>query len=193
MSPEDHAEDLARKLAGNHRRFESFGWDARPEDDSDWCIVYTHNRDSDALDRSNARIIARELEPFCTGEDDADCRAEHHGHWACGWVDGFAIRVRRNGSLTPAFLAYSGMVTALADYPVLDDEDFSREEEEEAQAVWSSCFRSDRKRLEYIQRHWSQFERCRAKWYPPLEAWRTLLANVRGRQFDGYASELCER
>jgi hypothetical protein len=180
MSPLDHAEDLAKELAGNHRKFESFGWHDRPEDDTEWCIVYTTNRDADALTRSNARVIGKALEPYCTGEDNADCREEHHGHWACGWVDGYAIRVRRNGELTPAFLAYAELATALSDYPVLDDGDFSNEEHEEAQLVWSQCYK-DSSRLEYIRDNREQFE---------FHSFADMLGCVRGKCFAGYASEL---
>lgn len=186
MSPLDHAEDLAAKLIGNHRKFEAFGWGARPEDDENWTIVYTHNRDSDALDRSNAHVIAKALADF----PETDVRAERHGHWAVGWVEGFAIRVRNDkGELTPAFLAYAELATALKDYPILDESHFSELETEEALATWENCY-SDRERLEYIRKHWHQFERCHAEHYGAKAAWQCLLANVRGREFDGYASEL---
>src|SRR5262252_5204943 len=96
-------EDAAKGCAGNHRRFNSFAWHDAPDDDDKWTIVYTHNRDSGTLDRANAEAIAARLEPFTKG-DDPDVVAEHHGHWACGWVDGFAVRVyASDGSITPAF------------------------------------------------------------------------------------------
>ena len=63
-------------------------------------------------------------------EETADVRAEHHGHWACGWIDGYAIRVYRNGQITEAFRAYHELAARLADYPVLNEEDFSRREYE---------------------------------------------------------------
>jgi hypothetical protein len=189
VSPLDHAEALAKKLLGNHRRFEAFGWHDRPEDDEQWCIVYTTNRDADALTRSNARQYAKALDPFCTGEDDADCREEHHGHWACGWVDGYAIRVRREGKLTPAFLAYAELKCAEDSYPVLCEEDFSIEEDEEAQETWKRCY-SDKERLAYIRKNWRDFEVCQAKWYPAADAWRKLLACVRGEAFFGSVSAM---
>ena len=88
----------------------------------EWAIVYTHNRDSDLLDQSNADAIDKALAPFTEG-DSPDVRAEHHGHWACGWIDGYAIRVYRNGQITEAFRAYHALAARLADYPVLDEED----------------------------------------------------------------------
>lgn len=62
-------------------------------------------------------------------------------------------------------------------------------EEEAADETWRTCY-SDRQRLDYIRENWSQFERCKAKWNDPHQAWRELLACVRGRVFFGYASEL---
>ena len=117
----------AREARGNWQKFDSFGWHDRPEDGAEWAIVYTHNRDSDLLDQSNADAIDKALAPFTEG-DNPDVRAEHHGHWACGWIDGYAIRVYRNGQITEAFRAYHELAARLADYPVLDEEDFSRRE-----------------------------------------------------------------
>lgn len=55
---------LAAKAAGNHRRFECFAWFARPPDSDQWTIVYTHNRDSDVLEQSNAAAIAKRMAPY---------------------------------------------------------------------------------------------------------------------------------
>jgi len=119
----------AREARGNWQKFDSFGWHDRPEDGAEWAIVYTHNRDSDLLDQSNADAIDKALAPFTEG-DNPDVRAEHHGHWACGWIDGYAIRVYRNGQITEAFRAYHELAARLADYPILDEEDHSRREYE---------------------------------------------------------------
>jgi len=122
-------ETAAREARGNWQGFDCFGWHDQPEDSEEWAIVYTHNRDSDLLDQSNADAIDEALAPFADG-DSADVRAEHHGHWACGWIDGYAIRVYRNGQITEAFRTYHELAARLADYPVLDEEDFSRREYE---------------------------------------------------------------
>jgi hypothetical protein len=121
----------AKEAAGNWRRFESFAWDrarqlARPES---WAIVYTNHRDSGLLDQSNAAAIEEALEPFTNG-NDPDVVAEHHHHWAVGWIDGFSIRVFRRGRITKAFQTYHELVERMDDYPVLDDEDYSRREYE---------------------------------------------------------------
>jgi len=114
---------IAETLAGNWQHFDSFAWHDKPKHPEQWAIVYTHNRDSGLLDQSNAGVIATALAPFTD-----DVRAEHHGHWACGWVDGFAIRVYRGGQLTKAFKVYQGLQERLADYCVLDESDYSERE-----------------------------------------------------------------
>ena len=50
---------------------------------------------------------------------------EHHTHWAVGWVDGYAIRVYRRGRITKAFRTCHDLQSRLADYPVLDEDDYS--------------------------------------------------------------------
>jgi hypothetical protein len=123
-------EGMARELAGNWKRFESFAWHARPDHHSEqWALVYTHNRDSGLLDQSNAHAIEKELSRF----EGRTVRFESHNHWAHGHVDGFAIRVyRRNGQITRAFRAYAELVQSLEDYPILDESDYSAREHEAA-------------------------------------------------------------
>lgn len=126
----DDAENLAKQLRGNWRNFESFGWHDQPEDADDWTIVYTTSRDAGLTAESNAAAIEKRLDPFI---DSGDLRLEHHGHWACGWVDGYAIRVRdASGALTPAFLEWSAIQTELDNYPLLDESDYSEREYEAA-------------------------------------------------------------
>jgi hypothetical protein len=124
-------EEAAKQAAGNWRNFECFVWHRRSEiaDLHNWAILYTHHRDSGILDKSNASIIEKALEPFTEG-DDADVVFESHSHWAVGHIDGFSIRVFRNGEITEAFRTYHELNERLADYPVLDEEDYSRREVE---------------------------------------------------------------
>lgn len=178
MQLSEHVSDLAAKLANNWKSFGSYvRWERLPDG---FAVVYTSNRDSDALTRSNARVTAKALAPYLDG-DKGDVRDESSSHWAVGHVDGFAIRVYdANGAVTPAFTAYAELVLATEDYPVLDDDDFSREEEEEANQVWTNCY-NDSDRLEYIRDHRSQFE---------FHSFADMLGCVRGTYFSGYASEL---
>jgi hypothetical protein len=124
-------EDAAKQAADNWQQWTCFCWDREREisDLNAWAIIYTHNRDSGLLDQSNAAAIAQALEPFTEG-DDPDVVFESHDHWAVGHVDGFSIRVYRDGQITDAFKTYHDLMEQMDGYPVLDDEDYSRREYE---------------------------------------------------------------
>jgi len=124
-------EAAAKQPAGNWRKFECFAWHrAYDLDDADsFAIIYTHHRDSGLLDQSNAEAIRKALEPFTEG-DDPDVIEESHSSWLVGWIDGFAVRVFRDGQITEAFKAYHEIAERLAEYPVLSDEDYSHREYE---------------------------------------------------------------
>jgi hypothetical protein len=135
-------EDAAREAAGNWRRFTCFVWDRDREldDPDDWAILYTYNLDSGLLDLSNAEAISEALTPF-SESDDPDVVFESHSHWAVGHVDGFSVRVFRDGEITDAFRTYHELAEQLAEYPVLDEEDYSKREHEStleniAEAAW---------------------------------------------------------
>ena len=53
---------------------------------------------------------------------------ESHHHWAVGYVDGFSIRVYREGTITEAFRKYHDLSAQLDNYPVLDESDYSNRE-----------------------------------------------------------------
>ena len=124
-------EDDAKEAAGNWQRFESFAWRLRwdLEDSDNWAILYTHNRDSRLLEESNADAINEAMEPFTDG-DDPDVVMESHRHWAVGHVDGFSMRVYRDGVITEAFKTYHELMERLEDYPILDEEAYSNREYE---------------------------------------------------------------
>lgn len=124
-------EEAAKEAAGNWQRFNCFVWfrDREIEDPEQWAIIYTHNRDSRLLDQSNAAFIAKAMEPFAEA-DDPDVVFESHHHWAVGHVDGFSIRVYRNGEITEAFKTYHELAERMDDYPILDEFDYSNREYE---------------------------------------------------------------
>jgi hypothetical protein len=135
-------ESAAKEAAGNWQEFDCFSWHRASDlaDADNWAIIYTHNRDSDLRDQSNAETIAEVMEPFTTGKNP-DVVAEHHNHGAVGWVDGYSIRVFKRGRITKAFRTWHELQTRLADYPVLDEEDYSSREYEAtveniADAAW---------------------------------------------------------
>ena len=122
-------DEAAKQAAGNWQHFNCFVWFRRNEieDAEDWSVIYTHHRDSGLLDQSNASAIEKKLEPLAEG-DDPDLVFESHNHWAVGHVDGFSLRVFKDGKITEAFETYHELVQRLADYPVLDEEDYSERE-----------------------------------------------------------------
>ena len=135
-------EEAAKDLAGNWQRWTCFVWfrERDIDDPENWAIVYTHNRDSRLLDQSNADQITEAMEPY-TDADDPDVVFESHDHWAVGHVDGFSIRVYRDGEITDAFKTYHDLMERLDGYPILDEEDYSRREYEAtleniADAAW---------------------------------------------------------
>jgi hypothetical protein len=135
-------DDAANEAAGNWRRFSCFVWFRERDipDPDNWAVIYTHNRDSGLLDQSNSQQIAEALEPYTEG-DDPDVVMESHDRWAVGHVDGFSVRVLRDGRVTDAFRTYHDLAERLADYPILDEEDYSRREYEAtveniADAAW---------------------------------------------------------
>ena len=98
------------------------------------------NRDSGLIDLSNGDAIAKALTPFSEA-DDPDVVFESHSHWAVGHVDGFSIRVFRDGGITDAFQTYHEIAERLTDYPILDEEDYGEREyvatvENIADAAW---------------------------------------------------------
>ena len=119
-------ESAAKEAVGNWQEFDCFSWDRSNdiEDTDQFCLVYTHNRDSGLLDQSNAEAIAEAMKPFLDREP-CDVMEEHHNHWAVGWVDGYAIRVYRRGRITKAFRTWHDLQSRLADYPILDEDDYS--------------------------------------------------------------------
>lgn len=134
-------EDAAKDIVGNWKTFECFVWYRDDIDDADnWGIIYSHHRDSGLLDLSNAGVIAKALKPFTDG-DEPDLVFESHNHWAVGHVDGFSVRVFRDGKITDAFRKYHELAESMANYPILDESDYSNREYEAtvaniADAAW---------------------------------------------------------
>jgi hypothetical protein len=116
--------DAAKVAAGNWRTFDCFIWDGFDRADAeDWAIIYTHHRDSGLCDWSNAGVIAKALAPF-----KSDVIEEDHSHWACGWIKGFSIRVFQRGRITEAFRVYHELAQRMADYPILNETEYSQRE-----------------------------------------------------------------
>lgn len=122
-------EETAKHYVNNHRSFTSFAWNGAPIDADQWTILYTTNRDADALTRANHEEISALLAPFV----GTDVETEDHGHWACGWVAGFSVRVYdANNAITPAFRACFDIMQRLDSYPCLNEHRWSELECEES-------------------------------------------------------------
>lgn len=119
---------LAKEAAGNWQHFDSFAWFARPEDAHNGTIYHTVNRDSGLLAQSNAAEIDKRLAPFTKGKYPTAI-SQRFSHWACGWVDAYAIKVFNNkGELTEAFQELCKIKDELESYLVLNGEDYSERE-----------------------------------------------------------------
>ena len=68
----------------------------------------------------------------------------------------------------------------LKNYPVIDEDDWSERESNEADRVWKDNYNPS-ERIEYIRQNDSQFE---------FRDYADLIGCVRGNYFSGYASEL---
>ena len=76
-------EEAAKEAAGNWQHFDCFCWHRKTdlERPEEWAIFYTHHRDSELLDQSNAEVIAETMEKFTKG-NNPDVVFESHHHWA---------------------------------------------------------------------------------------------------------------
>jgi len=107
-----------------YKQFRPTGFDVAGlslHDRQDWLVVPVgRNRDSEVLAQSNYDSAIRMLEQDSPGED-----YEEHSfnHWGCGWFEIIIVKPD-----TPAAKVAEEIEAALANYPVLDDEDHSRRE-----------------------------------------------------------------
>lgn len=107
-----------------------------------YFVLGGQHRDSDTLTRSNHRSILQAL-----GGESETVRVIRDSHWAVGWVEAIYIHESDTKALTVA----SELADRLADYPVVNEEDWSALEYEEAARYWESMGVKDR--LRYCQKH----------------------------------------
>lgn len=149
----------------------------------DFYVFLSHNRDSDCLTESNfacglkaiQSVMSKDPIP-CDADDMATIQVVRENHWAVGWVEWIAIH---ESDLAAIKLA-DDILDKLDNYPVLNEDDYSRREAEEANLVWKNCYNT-KERIAYIRKHKRQFE---------FHNLADMLSCVRGNYFAGYASEL---
>lgn len=119
---------------------------------ANWPDYYSaglgQTRDSDCLSRSNFKCALEQL-----GGETETVFVVRESHWAVGWVEWIAIHESDADALQKA----DAIQAQLESYPVLNEEDFSREETDEANEVWKNCYDAS-ERVAYIREHRSQFE-----------------------------------
>lgn len=138
-------------------------------DRQDWVVVpHSRTRDSGPLAESNFAVALREL-----GGESETCEVHRFAHWGPGWFEIILVSPEREEEAD---------ALECADYPVLDDSDFSEREQEAANETWRECF-GTAERIEYIRKHRNQFE---------FRDFADMLGCVRGKYFAGHASELLD-
>lgn len=157
-----------------YSKFQPTGFDAKGlglDDRQAWLVLgVARNRGAGPLAESNFASALKSL----GGESDT-VEVHRFGHWGPGWYE---IILIAPGS--DAQRIGEEIEGALANYPVLDDNDHSEREQAEADLTWKNCY-NDAQRLEWIREHREQFE---------FHGMADLMGCVRGKFFGGYASEM---
>jgi hypothetical protein len=108
-----------------------------------WGLCYAlEHRDSNTFEQSNSAYIQAQIKARGLSES---FEVLHFGHWAVGWIEQLAIKlVDDNGELNkPALDFMQEIHDSLADYPILDEEDYSRREYEDFISTLENCYKWD--------------------------------------------------
>jgi hypothetical protein len=100
-------------------------------DYSNYCIIYSKNRDSNILELSNYSAIKEELE--CQNVKYIE---ERFNHWLCGYVDVLMIHEQYAEDIR----SIEKYLSQLEDYPILDDDDYYRREDEELEEIYHEIY-----------------------------------------------------
>jgi hypothetical protein len=119
----------------------------RPKDyfGAEWSRYYSadvgQSRDSDCLEQSNFAVMLEAL-----GGETETVVVVRESHWAVGWVEWIAIHQSDEQALRVADV----QCERLANYPILDEDDFSRREFEAQCEAWENAGLQGR--MEYCRR-----------------------------------------
>jgi hypothetical protein len=143
-----------------------------------WPNTYSsgfgQSRDSDVLERANFEEAWSRI-----SEVAENAQVVRENHWAVGWVEWIAINADDDKALRVA----DALRARYEQYPILNEDQFSEVERQEADRTWAYCY-SVSERIDYIRKHRSQFE---------FHDLADMLNCVRGKFFSGYAGELVSR
>lgn len=106
----------------------------------EYYVAAGRHRDSDCLTESNFYTTLRRL-----GGESETVRVVRESHWAVGWIEWIAI----HESDATALAIADDCAAAIAEYPILDESDFSEREDAAAAELWAVM--SWRDRLEYLR------------------------------------------
>ena len=110
-------------------------------DRQDWFLApVSRTRDSGALSESNFEAALE----YLGGESDS-VEVHRFGHWGPGWFEIILVHPTAESKPGVRFVDLADeLARSLADYPCLDEEDFSRREWEEASEAWMNLGLGDR-------------------------------------------------
>ena len=94
-------------------------------------IFASVNRDSSLLEQSNWDYIQKTFDKF----DPEYVISWRAGHWAVGWIEYFGIAANASDQM---IIEAAEIVAALADYPILDESDYSERQYEAVQEYWGN-------------------------------------------------------
>lgn len=114
-------------------------------------VILSRHRDSDLVTESNWDVACQSLNAVDYDDAEFDSRPPVYtfraGHWAVGWVEYLLVRP----DAPEETLKEAGeIICALADYPILSDDDHSEREFEEMCRTWEEATVSDR--VYYLQK-----------------------------------------
>ncbi len=129
----------------------------------DYYVVYGRTRDSDTITESNWTVITKALTaiepesepdhaPWFDKPDEARDTPKpgwvivRESHFLCGWVEWIGVHHQADPRVIKSA---DDMIGRIADYPILDESEWSERETAEADRAWEQASLADR--LHYIR------------------------------------------
>ncbi len=106
------------------------------QDYSEYYVIYSQNRDSGTLERSNFECITAALDPKMDTDDaNENVITVRASHWACGWVEDIMIHESDIKALAHA----EDIEAQIEAYPVYNDDHYYQLCHEEDREIWQTC------------------------------------------------------